>query len=71
MVKAASSRSTAEYWLLHIELQGADPSIWRRVAVPSNRHLDDLHNVFQGVMGWQDEHLHAFRIGDMVYGGVP
>lgn len=69
MVKAASSsRSTAEYWLLHIELLDTQPAIWRRVVVPSDLYLNDLHGVLQGVMGWQDEHLHAFRIGDVVYG---
>ncbi|GAB7529160.1 hypothetical protein PS3A_15690 [Pseudomonas sp. 3A(2025)] len=69
MAKAASSsRSTADYWLLHIELLDTEPSIWRRVAVPSDLYLDDLHEVLQGVMGWEDEHLHAFRIGNVVYG---
>ncbi|WP_082481869.1 MULTISPECIES: plasmid pRiA4b ORF-3 family protein [Pseudomonas] len=69
MVKAASTpRSRADFWLLHIELQDCVPSVWRRFVVPSDIDLEKLHEVLQGVMGWDNEHLHSFRMGDKVYG---
>jgi len=30
--------------------------------------LDQLHMVFQEVMGWTNSHLHRLRIGDALYG---
>ena len=30
--------------------------------------LDRLHAVIQAAMGWQDHHLHAFRVGGVSYG---
>jgi len=48
--------------VLRIDLRGAKPPIWRRVAVPSDITLAQLHSVIQGVMGWEDDHLHAFRL---------
>jgi hypothetical protein len=32
--------------------------------------LADLHEVVQTCMGWYDEHLHEFRVGDRSYGPV-
>jgi Plasmid pRiA4b ORF-3-like protein len=45
----------------------ADPPVWRRVLIPSAYPLDRVHRVIQATMGWQDYHLHAFRLGDATY----
>ena len=45
----------------------ADPPVWRRVIVPAAYSLDRLHAVIQAAMGWQDYHMHAFRVGDVSY----
>jgi hypothetical protein len=44
------------------ELLGIEPSIWRRVQVPSKYSFWDLHVAIQDSMGWLDYHLHAFRV---------
>lgn len=53
---------------IKVTLDGVDPPVWRRIAVPSNTLLPDLHNVIQDAMGWEDRHLHAFYTGDGSYG---
>ncbi len=47
---------------LRISLKGSKPPIWRQVQVPSDLPLDQLHNVIQITMGWQDCHLHEFEL---------
>jgi hypothetical protein len=47
---------------LRITLHGSKPTIWRRIAVPSDILLSDLHEVMQIVMGWSGCHLHQFVI---------
>jgi hypothetical protein len=54
--------------LLRIELQGIEPLIWRRVRVPQRWTLRRLHGCIQKVFGWEDCHLHDFRIGDLRIG---
>ena len=44
------------------ELVGIEPSIWRRVQVPSKYSFWDLHVAIQDSMGWLGYHLHAFRV---------
>ena len=44
-----------------------DPPVWRRVLVPAAYSLDRVHAVIQAAMGWQDYHLHAFRLGGVSY----
>lgn len=46
----------------HIELEGIDPPIWRRIRVPGNYTFLDLHVAIQDAMGWLDCHLHLFKI---------
>lgn len=53
---------------LKITLHASKPPIWRRVLVPSNITLGELHRVIQAVMGWYNCHLHEFVIGDRYYG---
>jgi hypothetical protein len=48
---------------LKITLRYISPRIWRRVVVPDNYTLGDLHQVIQAALGWYNCHLHAFRFG--------
>lgn len=45
-----------------ISLSGIRPPIWRRIQVPETYSFWDLHIAIQDVMGWDDCHLHEFRI---------
>lgn len=45
---------------LKITLKGITPPIWRRVLVPDDLDLAQLHHIFQVVMGWGDYHMHEF-----------
>ena len=47
---------------LKITLQDIAPPVWRRVVVPGEFTLLDLHHVIQIAMGWEDCHLHDFTI---------
>ena len=53
---------------LRIALRHIEPPIWRRLLVPDYLQLSQLHNVFQGAMGWTNSHLHEFSIGGLSYG---
>lgn len=51
--------------LLHIK-----PLIWRRFELSSQTTLKQFHRILQIVMGWENFHLHEFRVGTKRY-GVP
>ena len=54
---------------VRITLAGADnPSVWREVIIPASYTLDRVHAVVQAAMGWQESHLHVFRIAGRDYG---
>jgi hypothetical protein len=53
---------------LKITLHGTRPPIWRRVLVPSEMTLQQLHRLIQDTMGWHDSHLHEFEISGEHYG---
>jgi len=48
---------------LKIQLRHIRPPIWRRGVVPESATLGDLHVVIQIAMGWENGHMHCFRIG--------
>jgi hypothetical protein len=55
---------------LVVTLGDVQPAVWRRVRVPAEIKLGDLHRVLQIVMGWRDAHLHQFEVaGELI--GVP
>ncbi|HRK26353.1 MAG TPA: plasmid pRiA4b ORF-3 family protein [Chitinophagales bacterium] len=43
-----------------ISLKDSKPKIWRRVLIPADSMLEELHAIIQIVMGWDDSHLHQF-----------
>jgi hypothetical protein len=52
---------------LSVSLRGVSkPPVWRRVVVPADLTLEELHAVVVLSMGWEDDHLHRFstRSGD-------
>ncbi|MDR1964237.1 MAG: plasmid pRiA4b ORF-3 family protein, partial [Planctomycetaceae bacterium] len=53
-----------QFLKLKISLKNVEPSIWRRIVVPNNLTLEDLHEVLQVVMGWENAHLYEFIIGN-------
>ena len=52
---------------LRITLEDIRPPIWRTCVVPSDISLAALHRIIQGVMGWEDSHLHRFEIKGIGY----
>jgi len=57
-----------EIYQLKMTLRDTRPPIWRRLLVPAGLTLDVLHDVLQLAMGWDDSHLHEFRIGSKRFG---
>jgi len=53
---------------LKVTLRGTRPPVWRRLLMPDEMTLGDLHQAIQATMGWHDEHLHAFDIGGRQHG---
>ena len=53
---------------LRVTLEDVQPVVWRRLLVPGNLNLGELHNMLQVAMGWTDSHLHQFVIGEAAYG---
>jgi len=54
--------SSPQIYSIKITLKGAKPPIWRRVYIPSDITLAQLHDVIQIAMGWQNYHFHEFEI---------
>ena len=55
---------------LKIGLMDSKPPIWRRLLIADSVPVPVFHQVIQTVMGWDDYHLHQFRVGGEYY-GVP
>ncbi|MDA3957894.1 plasmid pRiA4b ORF-3 family protein [Oceanispirochaeta sp.] len=47
-------------YTVKMTLTGARPPVWRRLRLPGNCTLDDLHSIIQTAFNWDDEHLHMF-----------
>ncbi len=56
-----------KFYQLKINLLGAKFQIWRSFVVPAGITLDRLHDIIQIVMGWEDYHVHEFRIDNKIY----
>jgi hypothetical protein len=54
-------------YTLKITLVGARPPIWRRLDVPAEISLGQLHDILQIAMGWSNTHLHQFERERVIY----
>ena len=61
------AKKPADVYPLKIILRGTDPPVWRRVET-KDCTVGDLHQLIQLAMGWYDEHMHAFEVGEETYG---
>lgn len=59
-----SRHQTTAVYRLRIKLRGISPPIWRRLLIPVNSTILNLHEAIQAAMGWEDVHLNRFTIGD-------
>jgi hypothetical protein len=44
------------------------PPVWRRVQLRADTRLDQLHEILQAALGWENYHLHAFSFGEEEFG---
>ncbi|MGP9529743.1 plasmid pRiA4b ORF-3 family protein [Glutamicibacter sp. AOP5-A2-18] len=51
---------TGKVLQLKLSLRDVKPPIWRRVLVPVDLNLGDLHDIIQISFDWSDSHLHQF-----------
>ncbi|MEB2287951.1 MAG: plasmid pRiA4b ORF-3 family protein [Anaerolineae bacterium] len=60
-------KSETSIYQLKVTLRDSKPPIWRRVLVPGDITLGELHDVIQAVMDWDNSHLHQFTFPDRYY----
>ena len=53
---------------LRVVVHGVSPLIWRRLPVPADTTIADLHAVLQTAFGWTGTHLHRFVVHGREYG---
>jgi hypothetical protein len=66
MVKKSAGMGQ-EVCQLKVTLRGIRPSIRRRLLVSADTTLTRLHRALQIAMGWQDSHMHEFRVNGRAY----
>jgi hypothetical protein len=61
-------RLPQDIYQIKVTLLYMRPPIWRRLLLPAGLTLEVLHDVLQVAIGWDDSHLHDFRIGQERFG---
>jgi hypothetical protein len=64
------AKKPAAVFQLHVELEDVTPPVWRRLLVPSNITLGDLHIALNEAIGWTNSHLHQFILRNRRFGDV-
>jgi hypothetical protein len=62
------AKKPTQIYQIKVTLDDSHPPIWRRILVPGNTTLLKLHDILQIVMGWEDYHLHMFKVEGLIYG---
>jgi hypothetical protein len=68
MIKEIHSNHPQSAYVLRISIQGAVQPIWRKLSVPADYTLGDLHQILQIAFGWDDDHMHSFTVNSVQYG---
>ncbi len=55
---------------IKVSLLEIEPPIWRRLLVPAEITLAELHFVVNEAMGWTNSHLHSFTIDKRTFGDL-
>jgi hypothetical protein len=53
---------------LRVSLRDVEPTVWRRIAVPSETKLPRFARMLEAVMGWDGYHLHSFSVAGLRFG---
>jgi Plasmid pRiA4b ORF-3-like protein len=53
-------KTRVEVYAIKVTLLGTRPPVWRRILVPCEITLRNLHRTLQTTMGWTNSHLHQF-----------
>ncbi len=62
--------ATPVIYQIKITIADIEPAIWRRLQVPSDTTLAELHEIIQAAFGWWNYHLHQYVV-DRQHFGVP
>ncbi len=65
MTESDSSQAASVY-----QLRAVSPLIWRRLLVPGDATLADLHAVLQAAFAWSDVYLHRLNVHGREYHGI-
>jgi hypothetical protein len=53
---------------LRVSLRDVEPTVWRRIVVPSETKLPKVARWLEAAMGWEGYHLHSFNIDELQFG---
>jgi hypothetical protein len=53
---------------IRVSIDDIDPPAWRRLIVPIDWNLEQLHLTIQAAFNWWNYHLHEFQIGGLRFG---
>jgi hypothetical protein len=67
-IGADANQPILKVYQLKVSLRAISPMIWRRLLVASSTTIAHLHAILQVTMGWEDVHLHRFRVHGKDYG---
>jgi hypothetical protein len=58
--KAVRAGQPAPVYRIKVDLRGSKPLIWRRLELPADTSLAELHRIIQVAFDWDDYHQHLF-----------
>lgn len=67
MKKRKHSNGPQSAYVLRVSVRDIKPQIWRKLTVPDDYTLADLHDILQAAFGWDNCHLHSFTIDSTEY----
>ncbi len=60
-------RAETALYRVRVDLDHAEPAIWRRLDLRCDLTLDVVHQVLQSAFDWTDSHLHRFALGGELF----